>query len=107
MDNRTKNLIDLLAGTNSCDEISRIVNERQNKAKLSLINKGYKFREGNEDLEGLQSIRSKNDIMESKYYEELNFIKRGLNTEWSHNFSDYERFKEIQHDINDILIQFD
>jgi hypothetical protein len=96
-----------MAGLGNRDEIARYVNDQHYAIKLTLTNKGYRFNDSYEDLEGGQVINNRQDLGDSKYYEELNYIKQGLSKSWSDNLSDIERFTNIRDEITDILNQYD
>lgn len=109
MENGTKKLIDLLVNAESINEVSDIVNKNHSLLKERLALRGLKFYNNemphSQDVIGNQII-SKKDIHDYNNYEEINFIRRGLETGWIENIDDTERFKQIEYQIKDILNRF-
>lgn len=108
MEQRTKQFIEGLAGLESRDEISDIVNEEVDSYKQSLQQRGYRFNQERhpDDLAEGQRLmsRDREDIL---YYEEIVHIKEGLSTGWVSKLYDLTRFDEIRDQIEDILFDLE
>jgi hypothetical protein len=109
MEKRTQILIDRLLDLTSRDEIDQIIGDSYSNIKQSLMDQGYLFQEDKvfHDLKEEQAFSNHQEIADSQYYEEINFIKNGLQFGWSSNLTDFERFKFIQDSIDEIIVQFD
>lgn len=105
METRTKELIEKLSEMITREEIDLEVQKSFEELSETLNECGYKFEEGTEAFTGGQPILTR-DLSDYSYYNELNFIKKGLEDEWIANMDDYENYTGIENSINDIIIKF-
>jgi hypothetical protein len=105
METRTNELIERLSDMNSREEIDQEVQQSFEELNKSLRQRGYEFDKDNGNFKGGQRIFSR-DLPDYEYYNELNFIKNGLEDKWIAIMDDYENYKKIENSINDITIKF-
>jgi len=102
---RTQELIESLSEMDSRDEIDLEVNRLFEELKESLMQRGYEFEEYTGNFIGGQRIFGR-DSSDYEFYNELLFIKDGLEDKWIARMDDYDNYKEIENSINDITIRF-
>jgi hypothetical protein len=107
METRTKNLIDRLSEMSSREEIEDEVIYSHEELTQSLRERGFEFEQDTDNFRGGQSLTNQHDLADYYYYSELNFIKKGLEDDWVANIDDYENYKAIEDQINDIIIEYD
>ena len=105
MKDRTSELIERLSDLESRDEIDQQIEDLFEDLKESLIQRGYDLESSTNHLKGGQRILSR-DYPDYEFYNELNFIKTGLEGNWVAIMDDYENYMEIQNAINDITSKF-
>jgi hypothetical protein len=104
METRTSQLIERLSEMSTREEIDLEVEQSYEELNESLSERGYIFEEGSGNFKGGQRILTR-DLPDYSYYNELNYIKHGLNDEWIAMLDDYENYHEIENSINDITIK--
>lgn len=108
MDKRTNDLINRLLDLTSKEEIDEEILDTHKEISESLKNRGFEIDEnGFQDFTPDQSITSRQDFSDFKLYNEVNFIRNGLNHGWSTYLNDQENYKDIQDQIEDIIQQLD
>lgn len=105
METRTSELIERLSEMSTREEIDLELQQSYEELNESLSERGYRFEEGSGNFTGGQRILTR-DLPDYSYYNELNFIKHGLEDEWIANMDDYENYREIENSINDITFKF-
>jgi hypothetical protein len=104
MDNRTKDLINRLLELASIDEVNEEILSTHEEISGSLKDKGYVIEdEGFQDFVADQSISNRQDFTDFKYYNEINFIKNGIEHGWSTYVDDQENYEDIQDQIEDLI----
>jgi hypothetical protein len=96
MENRTKNLIDRLLELTSKEQIDEEILFSHEEISESLKDRGFKINEDSyQDIASDQSITSQHDFSDFKFYNEVNFIKNGLEHGWSTYINDRENYQNI------------
>lgn len=104
MDNRTNDLINRLLDLESTEEVNEEILSTHDEISSLLKESGYIIEdEGFQDFVADQSITNRQDYSDFKYYNEINFIKNGLENGWSTYVDDQENYKNIQDQIEDII----
>lgn len=105
MEKRTNDLIKKLSRIESRDEIDLEVLNAYQELQDSLVQRGYVIEDESGSFRGGQRILGR-DLSDYEYYNELNFIKNGLEDKWVAMMDDYDNYKEIEDRITDITVKF-
>jgi len=107
MEEQTHILINQLKKVANKEEAIKKIAEVQGNLKSILQNKGYKFYPQDsslsEELEGGQHFRGNEDVNLARSYQEINYIKTGLISDWVTDLDETERFDQIRNEITNII----
>jgi hypothetical protein len=106
MENTTSNLLLKLAELNNREEIIQLVSSIHQELKNKLLSQGIKFYDEKsihpQYLEFEQYFSDSNIKTDIMIYEEVNYIRNGLNGSWVANTTDKYRFDPIQKKIKEL-----
>ncbi len=108
MEQRTKELIERLRSLETREEVESTIIDEVSRCKSSLKNKNYKFNTENrtDELIRGQGIQGR-DVGETRYLEEIVYVKEGINGGWVDKINERTRFKKICDEVEEILFKFD
>ncbi len=107
MEKRTQNVIARLIQLNSINEALNLVHAEHAEIKSKMKAYGVRFYDDEapvyQDIRAGQQFENEDEILNSRFYQEINYIRVGLTKHWVYNIFEPVRFNKIRISVQAIV----
>jgi hypothetical protein len=107
MEKQTQNVITHLLNFNTICEAVDFVHTEHARIKSKMLAYGVKFYDDepplSQGVEGIQQFKNDDEVLDIRFYEEINYIRIGLTKHWIYNMFEPDRFNKIKKSVQAIV----